>query len=223
MNGSKRDTGVMGGIGGETPSTSDYRIRETEARLDRRLAAIESQRDRMKWTARFMGAGFIVTLLALAFVLVTLLPGTGALSVDTLSTEEVVLRDADGVTRGRLATGSEGRAELALSDRDGQERIRLTVLADGSPGVTISDPDARPRVVLGYLPDGTTNLVFADAQGTSRAVLGLEPDGSTQALFADRAGTIRTLVGVGADGEPAVSVFEESGRAESGEPDAPAP
>lgn len=211
MNGSKPDARLTGGAATDAPSTSDYRIRETEARLDRRLEALESQRDRMKWTARLMGAGFIVTLLALGWVVFALMPGSGALGVDSLSTQEVVLRDGDGVTRGRLATDADGRAQLSLSDRDGRERIRLTVLADGSPGVTISDRDARPRAVLGYLPDGTTNLVFADAQGTSRAVFGLDPDGSTQALFADRGGRIRTLVGVGADGEPSMSVFEDEG------------
>jgi hypothetical protein len=219
MNHSMRDTGVAGAATVDAGSGTDYRIREVEARLDRRLAAVEAQRQRMAWTARFMGAGLVVTLGALAVVLTTLVPDDGAWAVDSLSTEEVVLRDAGGVQRGRLATDADGRAQLSLSDRDGRERIRLTVLADGSPGVTISDPDARPRAVLGYLPDGSTNLVFADAQGVSRAVFGLDPDGSTQALFADRAGTIRTLVGVGADGEPTVSVFEGA----SGEGGPPAP
>jgi len=218
MNGSKRDADFTMDGPANGPSTSDYRIRETEARLDRRIEALESQRDRMKWTARLMGAGFIVTLLALGMVLMVLLPGSGALNVDSLATREVVLHDVDGITRGRLATDDDGRTQLSLSDRDGQERIRLTVLADGSPGVTISDPDSRPRAVLGYLPDGTTNLVFADARGTSRAIFGLDPDGSTQALFADRGGRIRTLVGVGANGEPSVSVFEEEGEGETPAP-----
>jgi hypothetical protein len=197
-------------------STSDYRIREVEARLDRRLATIESQRARAGWAARFAIVGLVMTLAALAVVFWRVVPDEDAWSVGSLATEEIVLRDADGVARGRLATDSDGRAQLSLSDRDGRERIRLTVLADGSPGVTISDPEARPRAVLGYLPDGTTNLVFADAEGISRAVFGLDPDGSTQALFADRAGTIRTLVGVGADGVPAVSVFEREREANAG-------
>jgi hypothetical protein len=188
--------------------TSDYRIREVEARLDRRLVTLESRKDRSAWAGRLMSFGLVAGLVALAVVLEKVIPSDGNWTMATLSTEALVLRDADGVERGRMSTDDEGRTQLALSDREGRERIRLTVLADGSPGVTISDPDARPRAVLGYLPDGTTNLVFADAQGTSRAVLGVEPDGSTQALFADEAGTIRTLVGVGADGEPSVSVFD---------------
>ena len=201
-----RDIAVAGG---STPeSTSDYRIREVEARVDRRLEALESQHGRMRWLARLMGAGFVATLITLAIVLRGVSGGDGALAAGSLLTEEVVLRDVDGITRGRLGTDSDGRVQFSLSDRDGRGRIRLTVLADGSPGVTISDADARPRAVLGYLPDGTTSLVFADAQGTSRAVVGLEPDGSTHALFSDRAGRIRTLVGVGADGVPSVSVLE---------------
>ncbi len=205
MNNPMRDAGASTA---ETSSASDYRMRELEARLDRRLSSIEANRGRVGWVTLLLGTGLGVTLAALAVTLWTVLPDDGAWVVDTVSAQEIVLRDTDGVARGRLATNSEGQAELALSDRDGRERIRLTVLPDGSPGVTISDTEARPRAVLGYLPDGTTNLVFADEQGVGRAVIGLDSDGSTQALFADRAGKIRTLVGVGADGAPAVSLFE---------------
>lgn len=210
MNESRRSPGDAGGSGADMASGGDYRIREAEARLDRRIAAVESKLERARWTARLAGGGFVVTLAVLAVVLLTVAPDDGAWEVDTLSTQAVVLRDVDGIARGKLATDDDGRAQLSLSDRDGRERIRLTVLADGSPGVTISDADDRPRVVLGYLPDGTTSLVFADARGVSRAVLGLEADGSTQALFADRSGAIRTLVGVGVDGEPSVSTYEEA-------------
>jgi hypothetical protein len=202
-----RDTDVLGGSPDGAESTSDYRIREVEVRLDRRLAALESQRDRLRWMARLMGAAFVGTLIVLATALRTA-NADGVLSTRSLSTGEVLLRDVDGVTRARLGTDPDGRAQFSLSDREGRGRIRLTVLADGSPGVTISDADARPRAVLGYLPDGTTSLVLADAQGTSRAVVGLEPDGSTHALFSDRAGRILTLVGVGADGVPSMSVLE---------------
>jgi hypothetical protein len=217
MRDSMRDNEVLGGSTDGAESTADYRIREVEARLDRRLAALESQRDRLRWMTRLMGAALVGALVIL--VLRTATGADGALATRSLFTEEVVLRDAEGVTRGRLGTDSDGRAQFSLSDRDGRGRIRLTVLADGSPGVTISDADARPRAVLGYLPDGTTSLVLADAQGTSRAVVGLEPDGSTHALFADRAGRIRTLVGVGADGVPSVSVLE--GEQGGAFPDAP--
>jgi hypothetical protein len=212
MNDSLLDTGFAGGSTPEGGFATDYRIREVEARLDRRLSVVESQRERLRWTVRAMTIGFVGTLVALGGVLWASLPGDGVVVTESLSTGEVVLQDQDGVTRGRLATDSEGRAQLSLSDRDGQERLRMTVLADGSPGVTISGPDGRTRAVLGYLADGTTNLVFADAQGMSRAVFGLEPDGSTQVLFTDHAGAIRTLVGVGADGGPIVSIFEEEGQ-----------
>jgi hypothetical protein len=202
MNHSTRDADVADG------TAADYRIREVEARLDRRLASIEAQRVRAGWGSKLSGLGFVLVLVALALVFREVRPSDGAWTMDSVSTQEIVLRDAEGIERGRLATDSEGRAHLALSDRNGRERLRLSVLADGSPGVTISDSDARPRAVLGYLADGTANLVFADEDGISRAVFGLEPDGSTQAVFADRSGAVRTLVGVGADGVPAVSIFE---------------
>jgi hypothetical protein len=199
---------AFGAAVADIDDSSEYRIREVEARLDRRLVTLEAQRARAAWTARLTGAGLVLTLGVLAWVVGSVVPNDDAWTVGSLSAQEVVLRDVDGVERGRLAADDDGRAQLSLSDPDGRERVRLTVLADGSPGITISDADARPRAILAYLPDGTANLVFADARGVSRAVFGVEPDGSSQALFTDRAGDIRTLVGVGTDDEPSVSVFE---------------
>lgn len=211
MNDTMRDTAMDGGSTVLKGSTPDYRIREAEARLDRRLTALESRGGRSGWVGLFGGVALVVALMALAVGLRGSGLGDRALTVSSLSTEQVVLRDAEGIERGRLATDADGRTQLSLSDRDGRQRIRLTVLADGSPGVTISDTDDRPRAVLAYLPDGTTNLVMADAEGTGRAVFGLDPDGSARAFFADRAGTIRTLVGVEPDGRPSVSTFEGEG------------
>jgi hypothetical protein len=212
MKDSMRHTGLSGTSTDGPESPYDYRIREVEARLDRRVEALESQRDRLRWMVRLGGAGLVGTLAVLAVVLSTVSRNNGVLATRSLFAEEVVLRDRDGVTRGRLGTDSDGRTQLSLSDPNGRGRIRLTVLADGSPGVTISDADARPRAVLGYLADGTTSLVLADAYGTSRAVVGLEPDGAAHALFADRTGMIRTLVGVAADGLPSVSVIQNEQR-----------
>lgn len=193
-----------GAVDGAEPG-SDYPIREIEARLDRRVTALEAQLDRLRTTVQLMGAGGAAVLIAFAFVLFTGGGDDQSRVTQSLVAQEVVLRDADGIVRARLGMDADGRTQFSLSDRDARARIRLTVLPDGSPGITISDADARPRAVLGYLPDGTTSLVLADAQGTSRAVVGLEPDGATHALFADESGAIRTLVGVAADGVPAVS------------------
>lgn len=205
---STRDTGATGASLEGADSPFDYRIREVEARLARRLDALESQRLKLRWLSRLTGVGLVVTLLALVVILRKASGNHDALTAGTLYAHEVVLQDADRVTRGRLGLDEDGRVEFSLSDRDGRGRIRLTVLGDGSPGLTITDADARPRAVLGYLPDGTTSLVFANAEGISRAVVGLGPDGSTHALFADRTGVIRTLVGVDADGAPAMSVVQ---------------
>jgi hypothetical protein len=171
---------------GETDPAVDYQLREMEARLDRRLATMEARHARTRGVAMVAGAAFIVTLVSLVVVVGKAVTDDGIRTLQSLTAQEIMLRDDDGIERGRLGTDSEGRAVLSLSDRDGRERIRLTVLADGSPGVTIHDPDAQPRAVLGYLPDGTTNLIFTD-----------------------RSGAIRTLVGVGPNGEPSVSVFDE--------------
>jgi len=192
-----------------TDQASEYRLREMEARMARRLDALESQRTRLRWTTRLVALALSLNLGAMAWVFRVAVPRDGAWTVETLSAHEVVLRDREGVERGELSTDVDGQTHFSLSDHDGRERIRLSILADGSPGFTISDADARPRAVLGYLPDGTANLVFADAYGISRAVVGVDPDGSSKMLFSDGSGSIRALVGVGSDGEPSVSTFEK--------------
>jgi hypothetical protein len=207
MNDAKREPWSDGLSPSVATSDGDYRIREAEARLDRRIATLEGRSGPVRWAPALAAAAFVFGLCALVVAMRAGSPGPGPWSVSSVSAEAFVLRDADGIERGRMALGSDGRAHLALADREGRERIRLTVLADGSPGVTVMDANDRPRAVLGSLPDGTTNLVFADAQGIGRAVLGLEPDGSSQALFTDRVGTVRALVGVGATGAPVVSTF----------------
>lgn len=188
--------------------TVDYRVRELEARLDRRVGELEREANRARWAMRVAVAATLLASAAVFWVVRSDARLSESWSVATLSTNELILRDREGFARGRLGTDDEGRAELALADRDGRERIRLTVLPDGSPGVTISDAESRPRAVLGYLPDGSTNLVLADAWGVSRAVFGLEADGAAQVLFTDPDGAVRTLVGVGADGASSVSTYE---------------
>lgn len=204
------DSTLGSGFGGTaTASDSEYRIREVEARLDRRLSTLEG-RGSSRGLSALLTAGLVLTWIGMAIGVSMVVPRDGAWSMTSVETETLVLRDADGVERASMYTDPDGQSQLALSDPDGRERIRLTVLPDGSPGITISGPDAQPRAVLAYLPDGTANLVFADAQGVSRAVLGVDPTGATQVLFTDRSGAVRALVGVDSEGEPTVSVYEET-------------
>lgn len=207
MNDSNRGPG--GGSAGMS-TEAEYRVREVEARLGRRLEALEGARARNGVLAVLSAVGFVLAVASLAVVMLAVVPDDREVRAASVSAGALQLTDADGITRGALSTDDQGRARLTLSDRDGRERIGLSVLADGSPGVTINDPDGRPRAVLAYLPDGTTNLVLADARGVSRAVFGLEPDGSARALFSDRDGAVRTLVGVDPQGVPSVSVMEDT-------------
>ncbi len=185
MNEDRRENGT--GPGALGALSDAYQIRELEARLARRLTALEGKVARARGAAWAAGIGFITALTALGLTL-----KDGVLAGDTetvryLVTEGITLVDAEGVERGRLDTDPAGQAALSLSDRDGRERVRMTVLGDGSPGLTMHDPESQPRAVLGYLPDGTTNLVFTD-----------------------RGGAIRTLMGVGPDGSPSMTVFEDA-------------
>ncbi len=133
MNDFVRDRGGVGGSTAEAAATSDYRIREVEARLDRRLVTVEAQRGRSRWATGLTVLALLIASGALGIAVWAVAPREGARTMASLSTREVVLRDADGVERGRLATDADG-SQLSLSDREGRERIRLTVLPDGSPG-----------------------------------------------------------------------------------------
>lgn len=83
----------------------------------------------------------------------------------------VVLRDANGVTRGTWEVGDDGMSMLQLHDRNSVPRIKLSVLDTGDPGVALTDARGRTRIVLGLLPDQGGTLAFADDVGDRKSVV----------------------------------------------------
>lgn len=188
---------------------AQYRIKEVEAALARRLEHMEDRHARLHNTNRIL---IICSIVAIGFAAFGWRRGSLAYSAskdrESLEAQSFVLEDADGIRRATLSLDGSGSVDLGLMDQEGRERLRMSVLADGSPGISLVDPEGRSRAVFGLLPDGTTNLVFADDRGSTRAVVGVSPDGASRAIFADQAGATRAALGVDEEGAPILSVVE---------------
>lgn len=190
----------------ETAPDTDYRMREIQARLERRIEELES-RQRRPATAWWSPVGALALLVALIVGFQArgaIHPGTVAPSIAAGS---FVLKDVDGVERAALGLRDDGGTSLTLSDAGGHQRLRVAVLPDGSPGVSLLDQDGEARAILGLLADGTTTLVFADGGSVARGVFALTPDGASRVVFSDRDGITRTAVGVDGSGAPEINTI----------------
>jgi hypothetical protein len=187
---------------------NDYRLRELQANLDRRLEALER---RTQHRRGLLAVGFLAAVGALGLSIFGLGHLRNALMKGevhpALEARALVLRDAEGMERAALRIGEDGTVSLALRDGDAKARLKLSVLADGSPGVSLLDGNGDTRAILGFLPDGTTTLVFADAGSIARSVLALTPDGASRIVFSDALGDTRAAVGVDGDGRPEVNTM----------------
>jgi hypothetical protein len=202
----------------ETSSDSEYRMRELNAGLERRIEALERIEGRHvlgRWVGPVLGG------VALFVALIVANRTSDAHRVGTVATSlqanAFVLKDHEGVERASLGLRDDGGASLALTDMNGRPRLRLAVLPDGSPGVSLLDADGESRAILGLLDDGTTTLVFADRGSVARGVFALTPDGAVRMIFSDPNGVTRTAVGVDGAGQPEVNTIDvDEGRSGGG-------
>lgn len=171
-----------------------------------RLSQLERELKAARRTTALVSAGLVA---ATALAVIAL--GTAVLfrgRVDALETQQIVLRDASGVSRAMLRVAEDGSSSLAINDRNGVARLRLSVLESGAPGVALTDNRGRARVVLGFLPEEGATLAFADEQGNTRAVLGLTGTQGASLAFLDGVGATRASFGIDEMGEPSWSVAE---------------
>ena len=179
-----------------------------------RLSHVERELKSARRTNAMLSAGLIATTVLAILALGTALLFRGR--ADTIDTQQIVLRDAEGAERGVFRTTEEGGAILTLQDRNGLARLRLSVLNEGSAGVALTDNRGRSRVVLGFLPEQGGTLVFADEDGNSRAVLGVTGERAATLAFLDGFGATRASFGIDETGVPSWAVSE-------GPPSAPVP
>ena len=193
----------------ETSSETEYRMREMNAGLERRVEALERIEGRHvagRWVGPVLaGVALFVALIVANRTSDVYHVGTVA---NSLQASAFTLKDQEGVERASLGLRDDGGASLTLTDQNGRARLRLAVLPDGSPGVSLLDADGESRAILGLLDDGTTTLVFADRGSVARGVFALTPDGAARVIFSDANGITRTAVGVDGTGRPEVNTIE---------------
>jgi hypothetical protein len=202
----------------ETSSETEYRMRELNAGLERRIETLERIEGRHvagRWIGPVLGG------VALFVALIVANRTSGAYHLGTVATRleanAFTLKDQEGVERASLGLRDDGGASLTLTDGNGRARLRLAVLPDGSPGVSLLDADGESRAILGLLDDGTTTLVFADRGSVARGVFALTPDGAARMIFSDANGVTRTAVGVDGSGQPEVNTIDvDEGRSGGG-------
>ncbi len=87
------------------------------------------------------------------------------LASDT-SNGELVIRDANDVTRAALFVGTKGLPELALYGADAKVRAYLST-DDASPYLVMNDRTGTSRVVMGGYQSGKIGMDLRDAAGTA--------------------------------------------------------
>jgi hypothetical protein len=206
------------------PSDTDRMRGLEEERLRQRLVSLERHSEKVRSRERLFGVGILIALLLAAVAAFTphfLSVNGDEVSMRTVSAEVFVLRDVEGVIRGRWAVDDGGNSRMTILDRQGRTRMSLSVLSNGSPGMSFSNSNGTPRAALALLPDESTSLTFADGSGIARTILGLSRADATHLVFADADGVSQISIGLDAAGEaniilPTIAPPEEVGGVDEG-------
>lgn len=202
-----------------TGSPDMDRMKEMEEdRFRHRLLALEREAESLRSRARVLTVGLVVALIlgAVGGLGYALSAGMGgAVDVEVLRAQRVVLLDPGGRPRGEWVVDDEGNARLALLDHQARPRLSLSVLSGGFPGLSLINANGARRAAFGLLPDESTSLVFADAAGVPRAVLGLSRADAAHLVFADAEGVTRVGLGLEGSGQGSVILPEDTESADS--------
>ena len=198
---------------GETNGSPEMgKIKDLEEdRLRQRMVLLERQSERLNARDRVFGVGLLVALVLSAIAIFNpqlLTANGGEVELRAVSAERFLLRDPDGVIRGRWGVDEEGNSRFTVLDRQGRTRLSLSVLSGGSPGMSFSNANGQTRAALALLPDESTSLVFADAAGIPRTILGLSRADAAHILFADAGGESQISIGLDESGEASILLPE---------------
>ena len=195
-------------LGGGSDASPSLTLQMGEA-IVVRLAQLERDLKAARRTIALLSAGLVAAtaLAVIAFGSSVLLRGRA----DAVETQQLVLHDAQGISRAVMRVADDGTASLVLQDRNATARLRLSVLDNGAPGISLLDNRGRSRAVLAFLPEQGGTLVFADEQGNTRAVLGLSGPQGASLAFLDATGATRANIGIDEDGEPTFGIADRPG------------
>ncbi len=147
--------------------------------LARRLDKVERENRRLKQ------AGVV----ALGVIAAVLLMGQATQDSRIVEAEKFVLKDENGITRGRFGVAPDGRMTLGLLDEAGKTaRLALALTRGGLPTLVLRDGAGR-AIALG-LQDGFPILQLADRDAETRASLYVSRKGTAGLEFYDKSGKV---------------------------------
>jgi hypothetical protein len=124
-----------------------------------------------------------------------------------------VLVDRDGNERGVFEVNSRDVADIALNDGSGRLRSELHVGADDGGAIGFYDENGDKRVMLGETTNGRNGLAIYGSGGRQMAGFTVNNDNQSSVTLYDPAnGFARVGLGVASTGEPALVLFDQSGR-----------
>jgi hypothetical protein len=133
----------------------------------------------------------------------------------TVEAEKFVLLGRNGDQRGIIQVSDKGTAAFYLNDESGKERAEFKVAADGRASLGFYDGDGLKRVVVGEggSSGSQAGVGIFSADGNQVAGLTASPSGEVNlTLYGGKTGLARAGLGLSADGNPALALFDQSGK-----------
>jgi hypothetical protein len=112
-----------------------------------------------------------------------------------LQVEKLVIVDKDGGERATLSTTSEGASDLVLKDANGEPRLRVAVLRRGGPRLVLLDNRDRARSELSLSTEGSPEVSLRGDDGEIHLWLALDRLGNGALLLRDGEGSLRAMLG----------------------------
>src|SRR5262249_12739688 len=81
-----------------------------------------------------------------------------------LNQQRVIIKDAKGTERARLAVNSSNEAALVLMDKKGKVRVTLGVNENSEPSLVLLDDDEQARLALDFSHEGARVQLLSAGQ-----------------------------------------------------------
>jgi hypothetical protein len=130
----------------------------------------------------------------------------------TLSAQQFVLVDSDGVQRAIMKVARDWTTHLAMYDGTKRNRADFRVTRDGAAALGFYDQSGSPRVLVGASINGRNGIAVYSTGGRQLASLAVtESNEASLTLYDPNTGRARAGLGTGINGTPALALFDQSG------------
>jgi hypothetical protein len=139
-------------------------------------------------------------------------PAMAGKHVRTLSAEQFVLLDKDGIQRAEMKVAADGTVHLAMYDGYKRDRGDFRVTRDGAAAIGFYDQSGSPRVLVGASISGRNGIAIYSTGGKQIATLAVdEGNQANLTLYDPKTGMARAGLGTATNGTPALALFDQSG------------